>query len=245
MDLIRYGDAAPVRSPPGMGDHPSAMGFYGAIVTALYKRERTGDGSHVGSSLLMNGIWANACSVQSALCGQDVDRLPERAKHPMPWRNCYRTKDGKWLMLSIVHNDARWATFRGAVQSELLDDERFKDTPSRREHAVALTAMLDRIFSQRPAAEWEKILDEHGVVFGAAHDVFDVTRDEQAKVSGALVEVADGSMLTVSSPFWIAGEDKVKAKHAPGIGEHTDAVLRAAGYAAADIQALRKTGVVG
>jgi formyl-CoA transferase len=228
-----------------MGDHPSAMGFYGAIVTALYKRERTGKGSHVGSSLLMNGIWANACSVQSALCGQDVDRLPERSKHPMPWRNCYRTSDGKWLMLSIVHNDDRWATFRGAVQSELLDDPRFKDTPSRRENAVALTATLDKIFAQRPAAELEKILDEHGVVFGAAHNVFDVVNDEQARISGALVPTADGSMLTVSSPFWIEGEDKVKARNAPGIGEHSDAVLSDAGYGADEIRAFREKGVVG
>jgi crotonobetainyl-CoA:carnitine CoA-transferase CaiB-like acyl-CoA transferase len=245
MDLIRYGDAAPVRSPPGMGDHPSAMGFYGAIVTALYKRERTGKGSHVGSSLLMNGIWANACSVQSALCGQDVDRLPERSQHPMPWRNCYRSKDGKWLMLSIVHNDGRWATFRGCVQSELLDDPRFSDTPKRREHAVALTATLDRIFAQRPAAEWEKILDEHGVVFGSAHNVFDLINDEQAKISGALVAVADGSMLTVSSPFWIADETKAPAQRAPEIGQHSDAVLTDAGYGATEIAALRKAGVVG
>jgi len=234
-----------VRSPPGMGDHPSAMGFYSAIVTALYKRERTGKGSHVGSSLLMNGIWANACSVQSALCGQDVDRLPERSQHPMPWRNCYHTKDGKWLMLSIVHNDARWTTFREAVQSELLDDPRFKDTPARRENAVALTATLDRIFAARPAAEWEKILDEHGVVFGAAHNVFDLINDEQAKISGALVPVADGSMLTVSSPFWIADETKVPAQPAPGIGEHSEAVLADAGYGAAEIAAFRKAGVVG
>jgi crotonobetainyl-CoA:carnitine CoA-transferase CaiB-like acyl-CoA transferase len=244
MDLIRYGDAAPVRSPPGMGDHPSAMGFYSAIVTALYKRERTGKGSHVGSSLLMNGIWANACSVQSALCGQDVDRLPERARHPMPWRNCYRTQDGRWLMLSIVHNDERWATFREAVQSELLDDPRFKDTPARRENAVALTATLDRIFAQRPTAEWEKVLDEHGVVFGSAHSVFDLVNDEQAKISGALVPVADGSMLTVSSPFWIANEHKLPAQRAPAIGEHSDAVLADAGYSAAEIAAFRKGGVV-
>ena len=245
MDLVRYGDTPPARSLPGMGDHPSAMGFYGAIITALYKRERTGKGSHVGSSLLMNGIWANACSVQSALCGQDVDRLPERSQHTMPWRNCYRSKDGKWLMLSIVHNDDRWAVFRKAVQSELLDDARFKDTPSRREHAVALTATLDKIFAQRNAADWEKSLDAHGVVFGASYDVRDVVDDEQAKISGALVPVADGSMLTVSSPFWIADEEKVRPRRAPGIGEHTDAVLGAAGYGAADIAALRKAGVVG
>ena len=245
MDLIRYGDAAPARSLPGMGGHPSAMGFYGAIVTALYKRERTGKGSHVGSSLLMNGIWANACSVQSALCGEDVDRLPERSQHPMPWRNCFRTSDNKWLMLSIVHNDGRWATFRDAVQSELLDDPRFRSVADRRTHAMALTVALDAIFASRPAAEWEKILDQHGVVFGAAHTVFDVTHDEQARICGALVPVEDGSMLTVSSPFWIAGEEKTPAKRAPEVGEHSDAVLAAAGYSADEILAFRGAGVVG
>ena len=42
-----------------MGDHPCAMALYGAIVTALYKRERTGKGSHVSSNLMANGVWAD------------------------------------------------------------------------------------------------------------------------------------------------------------------------------------------
>ena len=51
-------NTTPARSIAGMGDHPCAMAFYGAIVTALYKRERTGKGSHVSSNLMANGIWA-------------------------------------------------------------------------------------------------------------------------------------------------------------------------------------------
>ena len=48
MDLVRADtDTTPARSVAGMGDHPCAMALYGAIVTALYKRERTGKGSHV------------------------------------------------------------------------------------------------------------------------------------------------------------------------------------------------------
>src|SRR6202011_1596850 len=45
------------RSVPGMGDHPSAIALFAAIVTALYRRERTGKGGHVGSSLMANGAW--------------------------------------------------------------------------------------------------------------------------------------------------------------------------------------------
>ena len=48
MDLVRADTTTtPARSVAGMGDHPCAMALYGAIVTALYKRERTGKGSHV------------------------------------------------------------------------------------------------------------------------------------------------------------------------------------------------------
>ena len=61
MDLVRPEEVNPARSFPGMGDHPSALGPYGAIVTALCQREKTGKGAHVGSSLLANGFWANAC----------------------------------------------------------------------------------------------------------------------------------------------------------------------------------------
>jgi len=41
------------------------MAFYGAIVTALYKRERTGKGSHVSSNLMANGIWAASVLAQA------------------------------------------------------------------------------------------------------------------------------------------------------------------------------------
>ena len=68
--------------------------------------------------------------------------------------------------------------------------------------------------------------------------------DEQAKVCGALVEDENG-MMTVSSPFWIAGEEKAKPKRAPSVGQHNDEVLAAAGFNAAEIQKLRSSGVVG
>src|ERR1700676_3977856 len=69
MDLVRADqNATTARSVASMGDHPFAMAFYFAIVTALYKRERTGKGSHVSSNLMANGIWANGILAQAKLC---------------------------------------------------------------------------------------------------------------------------------------------------------------------------------
>ena len=70
MDLVRPSpEAPPSRSLPGMGDHPTGMSLFGAIMAALYQRERTGRGAMVSTSLLANGLWLNAIAVQGILCG--------------------------------------------------------------------------------------------------------------------------------------------------------------------------------
>ncbi|HEY0423577.1 MAG TPA: CoA transferase, partial [Rhodopila sp.] len=77
MDMVRASpDTVPSRSMPGMGDFPSATGVYAAIVTALYRREKTGQGGVVRSSLLQSGLWANGCAVQTRLFGEDVGLRP-------------------------------------------------------------------------------------------------------------------------------------------------------------------------
>jgi crotonobetainyl-CoA:carnitine CoA-transferase CaiB-like acyl-CoA transferase len=114
MHLVRAGEeATQARSLPGMGDHPSAMATYGAIVTALYQRERTGKGGYVGSSLA-NGLWANGCSVQAALCGEKVVPRPPRERGLNALRVHYRCRDGHWLLLSVAPDEWRWEKLRNA-----------------------------------------------------------------------------------------------------------------------------------
>ena len=68
MDFVRPSSVAPLAwSTPGMGDHPTATALFGAIMTALYRRERTGKGAEVSTSLMANGAWANGCFIQGAL----------------------------------------------------------------------------------------------------------------------------------------------------------------------------------
>ena len=87
MDAVRADvDTPPARSAPGMGDHPSATGLYAAIVTALYRREKTGTGGVVRSSLLQNGLWANGCFVQTRLFGEPVPHRPTREHARKDWR---------------------------------------------------------------------------------------------------------------------------------------------------------------
>ena len=235
MDLVRSGpDATPARSLSGMGDHPSAMALYGAIVTALYQREKTGRGGLVGSSLLANGLWANSCSVQQQLCNEPVAVQPARAQAPFPSRNHYRCRDGRWIILSILPTGDRWQRFCAVAGGNLGDTD-----------PHALTTQLDEIMATRDFSDWAARLDAAGLIFGIVARIEDVAQDEQAIAAGVLVPFENSSLMTVSSPFWLAGQDKVEPRRAPEVGEHNDAVLRAAGYSAEEIEEFRAAGVVG
>ena len=61
-------DGTPGGPRPGMGDHPTSVSLFSAIMLGLYQRERTGRGLKVGTSLLASGAWANACDLQAKFC---------------------------------------------------------------------------------------------------------------------------------------------------------------------------------
>jgi crotonobetainyl-CoA:carnitine CoA-transferase CaiB-like acyl-CoA transferase len=243
---VRAGEeASPARSLPGMGDHPSAMATYGAIVTALYQRERTGKGAYVGSSLLANGLWANGCSVQAALCGEKVVPQPPRERGVNALRIHYRCRDNRWILLSIAADEWRWEKFKPCMGSDELDDPRFATHALREANAHQLIPILDNIFITRDQTEWRRILDEAGLIFGIVADLDEIHEDEQILASEALVPFTDGSSLTINSPLWIAGQEKVPPRPAPDVGEHSAEILREAGYADAEIRAMRDAGVIG
>ena len=245
MHLVRAGEAAtPARSLPGMGDHPSAMATYGAIVTALYRRERTGRGGYVSSSLLANGLWANGCLLQAALCGDPVAPQPPREAALNALRVHYRCRDGRWLLLSIASDEWRWDRFKSCLADPALDDSRFATVASREQHASALVAALDRIFATRDLAEWRRLLDAAGLVFGIIAETQDIAEDEQVLAAGHLVPFADSGLMTINSPIEIAGQEKVRPRRAPSVGEHSAEVLRDAGYSEREIAVLREGGII-
>jgi crotonobetainyl-CoA:carnitine CoA-transferase CaiB-like acyl-CoA transferase len=246
MDLVRAGEETPpARSLPGMGDHPSAMGTYSAIVTALYQRERTGKGNYVGSSLLANGLWANACSVQAALCGDTVKPQPPREAALSALRVHYQCGDGRWLLLSIAADEWRWEKLKSCFNARELDDERFATNALRDQHARDLVTILDRLFAEHDLAHWRRVLDAAGLIFGVVGRVEDIRHDEQVLAAGFLKPYEDEPELwTIDSPFFVAGQDKVQPRKAPGVGENSDAVLRGAGYSDAEIATLREAGAV-
>src|SRR5262249_21730419 len=95
---------------------PTDATLFGAIMTALYQRERTGRGGMVSTSLLANGLWWNAIQVQAALSGARVEVRPSREEPATALANLYRCADGRWFLLNVLNDDRDWPVFLRAIE---------------------------------------------------------------------------------------------------------------------------------
>src|SRR6202521_2641815 len=200
MDLVRADEnTTPARSIAGMGDHPCAMAFYGAIVTALYKRERTGKGSHVSSNLMANGVWAASVLAQAKLCGAKFGERRPRERALNAVTNHYQCKDGRWLILSLLNEERQWpALARCLGREDLIADARFATKPDRHARSLELIKIFDEVFAGKDLAEWRGILDGNGLVFGVVGILDDIPNDRQMLDNDVLVPFEDDTVLTLN-----------------------------------------------
>ena len=246
FDANRYEGQPPGVAMPGQGDRASGMSLLSGIMLALWQREKTGEGQHVTSSLIANGLWSNGVGAQAALLGSHLPPRPPRERPRSAIGNCYRTRDDRWMQIAIVREEKTWPDFcRAIARPELEHDPRFAELAVRRKNAAALVAILDALFVAHDWEHWRNRWREFSIPVGLIGRLQDLPQDEQAVASGAVVKTANPQMpLTIAAPFGIASAPVPPATPAPAIGEHTDAILTAAGFGASEIAALRSAGAV-
>jgi crotonobetainyl-CoA:carnitine CoA-transferase CaiB-like acyl-CoA transferase len=245
LSLTRDAGASPTWPVSGSGDNATAVGIYSAIVTALYRRERTGEGAYVTTSLLAEGVWSASVAIQAALSDAKFPGLHDRDN---PWNagvNVYRAADDTWFMLAVTP-DKLAALAKAIGRPDLLTDPRFSDPAKVAANRRELVAILDKVFSALPMAHWSNVLN--GFTIGAVRGPQEVINDPQVKANDIIVplEGAGGKVSsTVSSPIQVHGVTKVPARRAPNLGEHTDEVLQEIGFDAKGIEDLRTSGAMG
>ncbi|MFZ5732958.1 MAG: CaiB/BaiF CoA transferase family protein [Pseudomonadota bacterium] len=247
MDLVRDGtESVPARSVAGMGDHPCAMAFYGAIVTGLYKREKTGKGSMVSSNLMANGVWASGVLAQAKLVGGKFKERQPRSHAMNAVTNHYKCKDDRWIILSLLNEEKQWPVLARAIgRADLLQDARFDTMKNRHANSRALVKVFDEVFITRDLADWRKTLDGTGIIFGVVGILDDLLTDQQMRDTEALVPFENDTMLTINSPIWVSGETKRPPSKGPAVGQHSDEILLSLGFNEAEIAKMRAAGIVG
>jgi formyl-CoA transferase len=246
MDGVRSDAKAPPARPlTGMGDHPSGISLFASIVMALYQRQITGKGAHVGTSLIANGIWSNGVMAQAALCGARFIDRPPREQALNAFTNYYRCRDGRWLILTILNEERHWPVMAKCLgREELISDPRFLTKRERHAHAIELTAIFDAAFASKDRAEWRDILSAGGIVFDVVASAQEIPNDGQLAANEILVPFEGENVLTITSPLFVAGQEKVKPRRPPNVGEHSDDILREVGYGLEAIRRLRDEGAV-
>ena len=217
----------------GVGDHVTALTALAGILGALYERGRTGEGRLVEVSLLRTGIYCFGWDLAMELRWGRLGPAQPRHEQGNPTINVYKPADGRWFWLLGVEADRMWPKVLAALgHEEWGDDDRWRTARDRRYNATELIAELDALFATKTRDERTAIFDAHDVWWAPVNSPTDVIADEQAIATGAFVDVPEGggapAHRAVASPIAFDGQ-ATAPRPVPGLGEHTDEILRELG----------------
>lgn len=240
-------DGSPGGPRPGMGDHPTSVSLFGAIMLGLYHRERTGHGVKVGTSLMASGAWANACDLQAKFCKAEFPQRGADGTPPNPLAAGYLSRDGKVFMVVLLDPVIEFPNLcRALDQEDLATNPLFATKEARVTNASALFAILQAQFESRDLAEWRVRFQQADIKWAPLPKLEEAVEDPQMRASGAFVDLdypGYGKLQTVNSPIFTSASAKRTPTAAPQLGAHTNEVLRDLGYDEATISALIRDGV--
>ena len=248
MDMLHEKDIPPSIPARGVGDHATSMTLYAGILTALMRRQKTGEGSMVSTSLAACGAWANGLNLQGAIAGVDDAARRDKEGWSNPIQNVYTTSDGRDILVA-VQNIARDYPLLLEVlgKTEWLQDETmqpvrplFKNRFKAREHLSEAFAEID---SESLCAS----LDALGIIYSLVYKNAEVIEDQQLIDNGLIVPFESGRPgcdKTFSTPFQLTSEAQQTPRAAPEVGQHSREILSDYGLNENQIDALIEAGIV-
>jgi formyl-CoA transferase/CoA:oxalate CoA-transferase len=246
MSITGEPNRDPVRMGIPMGD--LAGGLFGAmaVTAALFRRERTGEGGYIDLSLLDCQVSLLTYVAQYFLATGEVSGPVGSAHATIVPYQAFKTKDVHIVI--AIFTEKFWSQFCNVIgRPDMVEDPRFATNRERRAHRHELIPILEEIFAARTGEEWLVDLRAEGIPAGPINTVNRVLSDPQVLHRGMVAEVDHpvcGRLKVVGNPVKAFPGDAERLRPPPVLGQHTEEVLRRAGYTPAEIEELRREKVI-
>lgn len=239
---------SPVLPPSGVGDTVTGYLLLSQILAALYRRVQTGKGDFVRATLYHTGIFTTGTM-------QIISQAPWGLTYPMTRiqngipGGYYRCADDEYIFVSIGYAEKKLLPllYQMIGREDLLENPKFCDGPTGRKHPQEYYEIFRQAFLTQPAEHWLKLARQYDMPIVWLNHFKDVSQDEQAWANGYLEHHAypNGNVdVMPSSPLEMASLGPVKTKCCPGVGAHTDSVLKELGYTDEQLAAMKATGAI-
>ncbi|WP_458792857.1 CaiB/BaiF CoA transferase family protein [Yoonia sp. MH D7] len=237
----------PLLPPLALAD--MVAGLYGAnaVSMALRARDAGQGGQAIDLSLLdaMTSVLGPE-ALDFAITGAPKPRVGNGSNTSSP-RNAYLTSDQHWIAVSGSMQSMAERLFHAIDRADMISDPRFATNADRLAHRGQVDDIVAAWFAARTRAEAMDVMTQAGVTAAPLFDISDISKDIHFVERGIFVEVPDADLTraAIHAPVPRLSKTPASLRHAaPELGQHTDAILTAAGYDSAAIADLRGRGVV-
>jgi formyl-CoA transferase len=245
VSVLGYPGGAPMMLPIPAGDHLGGVLVAYAVMTALYVREKTGQGQAMTVNNLDSAMYLQFSGFAKYLTDGEMQYKMGRSYEAPPF-GPFRAKDGD--VMTIFGNGPMWPAFCKMLGVEhLITDPRYNTDEARTKNREEIGNILDEAFSKKTRAEWAQIFRDNKMRCDPCLTYKEVCEHPQVAANGMITSVKHptrGEVKLLNLP--------VKLKKTPGkiqgpspvLGEHTEEILLKLGYRAKDITAMEEEGIV-
>jgi crotonobetainyl-CoA:carnitine CoA-transferase CaiB-like acyl-CoA transferase len=244
--LMNGSPDAPAKIPLSICDINAGMYSAMAALTALFHRERTGEGQEVNTTMFGGMVsWLGYFPHQYWHDGDIPERKGMRHHLLTPY-GPHETSDDQYVNFAVLSRD-HWETFCEAVieRPDLMDDPRFESNEARMENRETFESLVEDVIASETRDYWAERFQRVGIPWGDVNTIDEVLEHPQTEHLDLVkdLETEAGTMKFVDNPIDFEKLDH-RRERMPDLGEHTDELLARLGYSDEEIRRLRDGDVV-
>ena len=246
MSITGEPERGPTRAGFAICDTIGGVTAAFAVASALYQRTHTGRGQLVDVAMLDAALAFLPGPVSEyTVAGIEQRQIGNGSVSRKPTASRYRARDG-YLVLAVLTEKQFVSLMRALGRADALDDPRFKDWPARTANEPALRQIIEGALAADDPRTWEARLTAADVPCGSIWKIHEIVEHPQLEHRDVLqtIDSRYGPMRLVGAGFRLAHGSPGLDREPPTLGEHTDEILKEAGYGAEEIERLRRATVI-